>query len=113
MRTRGTNAVVLAFELDRDWLASLEALCFVLPDKPFYDLVEDCRSGVAPHQRPRSPRTYDVVYGPVTLWPQDMIVAGADQLSIHTVEAASAIPEPVVFDVGTDVHGGLFTRANT
>src|ERR1700728_1758376 len=39
-----TQAVVLEFAPDRDWLASLETLCFVRPTKEFLDLAPDCRN---------------------------------------------------------------------
>lgn len=42
------NAIVLRFELDRDWLASLESLVFVRPLLDFWNLVDDCRNGFPP-----------------------------------------------------------------
>lgn len=105
-----SQAVVLAFELDRDWLASLQSLCFVISDTPFYDLVEDCRNGTAPHQRSGSQASYDVVYGPVTLWPQDNISHDGDQVSFHSNRAVSDLPEPVVFDIATR-NDGKFPRS--
>ncbi len=42
------KAVVLCFEIEREWLASLESLCFVRASEDFFDLVEDCRSGIPP-----------------------------------------------------------------
>jgi hypothetical protein len=111
-RSPGTKAMLLSFKVDRDWLASLDALCFVLPCQSFFDFVEDCRSGVPPHQRADPRLAYDVVYGPVTLWPQDMVVAGADQVSIHTTSAATGLPTPQVVDIA-GTPDGLFERART
>jgi Protein of unknown function (DUF3990) len=91
-------AVVLRFELDRDWLASLQTLGFVRPTHDFWDLVTDCRHGFAPHQRlPPNPTPYDLVFGPVTLWPQQLIIGDCDQLSFHTHRAVAGIPQPQLF----------------
>ena len=103
------RAVVLSFNLDRDWLASLDTLCFVLPNRDFFDLVWDCRMGQPPHQRGSSKVSYDVVYGPVTLWPQGMVVGDADQVSFHTDGVVSSLPKPIVFDVAS-LPTGLFDR---
>ncbi|GJD49110.1 hypothetical protein OPKNFCMD_1840 [Methylobacterium crusticola] len=84
----GLHAVVLGFDLDRDWLAGLDSLTFVRPIRDFWNLVTDCRHGFAPHQRiPPRPAPYDVVYGPVTLWPQRLVIADCDQISFHTRRA--------------------------
>ncbi|MDH2346813.1 DUF3990 domain-containing protein [Bradyrhizobium sp. SSUT77] len=104
---RRSKALILKFELDREWLASLDSLCFVLADTPFYNLVADCRGGIAPHQRPGSQQLYDVVYGPVTLKGQTMVVQNADQISFHSDVAASALPEPAVDDIATANDGQL------
>jgi hypothetical protein len=103
----GPRAVVLAFSLDRDWLANLDALCFVLPNRDFFDLVWDCRSGEPPHQRTSGKIAYDVVYGPVTLWPQGMVVGESDQVSFHTDDAVKALPKPFVLDLAP-LATGLF-----
>jgi hypothetical protein len=88
-------AVVIRFELDRDWLASLDALSFVRPIRDFWNLVTDCRMGFPPHQRhPPSPVPYDVVFGPVTLWPQTLVIADCDQVSLHTRRAIAGLPAP-------------------
>ena len=50
-------AVVIRFDLDRDWLASLDVL----------------------------------VYGPVTLWPQQLVIADCDQISFHTRRAVAGL----------------------
>jgi hypothetical protein len=107
---RRSKGLILKFELDRDWLASLQSLCFVLADTPFYNLVADCRNGISPHQRPGPQQLYDVVYGPVTLKGQTMVVQNADQLSFHSDVAASGLPEPTVLDVATAADGQLPRR---
>lgn len=93
---------VLRFDLDRNLLALLEAACFVTettnPD--FWDLVTYCRTGFSPH-RAVSPTyivagNYDVVYGPVSLWPQKFVIKDCDQVSFHTPRALGIIPTPTV-----------------
>jgi hypothetical protein len=93
----GIYAVVLQFDLDRDWLASLDTLGFVRPTRDFWNLVSDCRLGFAPHQRtPPHPVPYDTVFGPVTLWPQTMIIANCDQIGFHTRRAVASLPVPTL-----------------
>ncbi|HEX5327388.1 MAG TPA: DUF3990 domain-containing protein [Acetobacteraceae bacterium] len=100
----GTNAVVLRFALDRDWLASLDALAFARPIPDFWDLVADCRNGFRPHQRlpPHNP-PFDIVYGPVTIWPQLLVIQDCDQISFHTSRAAQGIGlrDPWIHAVGS------------
>jgi hypothetical protein len=75
---------VLSFEIDRDLLAVLDTLAFVRPINDFWDLVQDCRGMFPPHQRRGQQASYDVVYGPVTLWPQRLVIQDCDQISFHT-----------------------------
>jgi hypothetical protein len=94
----GLFAVILRFELDRDWLAGLQTLGFVRATRDFWDLVTDCRHGFAPHQRlPPNQIPYDVVFGPVTLWPQTLTIGDCDQMSFHTRRAVAGLPQPSLF----------------
>jgi Protein of unknown function (DUF3990) len=103
-----SHAIVLVFSLKRDWLAGLEALCFVRPTQDYFDLVADCRSGFPPHQRNPAPnRHYDVVYGPVSLGFQRLVIHDCDQISFHDQIVANGLPTPILHDVGTGA-GGLF-----
>jgi hypothetical protein len=87
-RLTGNKAVVLEFELDRDWLSRLDSLAFVRDTYDYWDLVSDCRHGFRPHQRQTpNPPAYDVVYGPVSLWPQKLVLNDCDQISFHTSRA--------------------------
>jgi hypothetical protein len=81
------QALVLEFFPDRDQLASLETLCFVRPTKDYWDLIHDCRNRFPPHQRVYPYGPYDVVYGPVTIWPSRLLIANCDQISFHTQRA--------------------------
>jgi Protein of unknown function (DUF3990) len=100
------TAVVIQFSLDRDWLARLDALAFARPIVDFWDLVTDCRYGFPPHQRSGSQAAYDVVYGPVTIWPSRLLIQDCDQISFHTPATASGLGTPVVADVAAG--GALF-----
>ena len=106
---RALVATVVSFDLDRDWIASLDTLAFVRPIKDFWDLVTDCRYGFPPHQRsPPHPRPYDVVYGPVTIWPQRLVIADCDQISFHTRRAVVGLGAPLFFeDAGTTGAGNV------
>ena len=101
-------ATVIWFEVERDSLASLDFLTFVTentnPD--FWDFVRRCRRISPPLQHDRkgfaaatrppkaAPRQsdYDVVFGPVTLWPQTLVIKDCDQISFHTVAGVACLP---------------------
>jgi hypothetical protein len=100
---RSIKALVVRFELDREWLASLASVAFVRPTTDFWDLVTDCRHGFAPHQRlpPNNP-PFDAIYGPVTLWPQRLVIQDCDQISFHTSRSAvgKGLRAPWIHDIG-------------
>ena len=91
----GVRATIIEYAIDRDWLASLETLGFVISDPVtgYWDFVSHCRSGAtfttssgarhADHKRTGSKNYYDAVFGPVSLWQQKFIMAGCDQISFH------------------------------
>lgn len=81
-------AVVISFSINRDELGDLETLGFVRGTLDYWDFMQDCRAGFPPHQR-ASPRNaaYDVVYGPVSLWQQILLIQDCDQISFHTDRA--------------------------
>ena len=85
-------AVVVELRIDRSQLARLLYLTFVTEDTggDFWNLVGDCRSTPPPAQthHPPTPQSYyDVVYGPVSLWPQTLVIKDCDQVSFHTAAA--------------------------
>ena len=96
------KAVVLRYTLDRDWLAGLESLVFNRPTRDYWNFVDDCRSGFPPHQRPGP---YDVVYGPVALWPQRLLIQDCDQIGFHTRKGVTRLTTPYVYDVATASNG--------
>jgi Protein of unknown function (DUF3990) len=105
----GLFAIVMRLDLDRDWLASLDILAFVRPIRDFWSLVTDSRNGFPPHQRlPPAPTPYDVVYGPVTLWPQTLLISDCDQISFHTQRAAAGLNNPHLHATANNQPAGLF-----
>ena len=91
------------FEIDREKLAALDGLVFVMedPDSDYWDFVAHCRAGIRGHSRPHQ-SYYDVVMGPVSLWRQKHTIANADQISFHTPNAghvASQAMSPKIIDV--------------
>jgi hypothetical protein len=103
-------ATVIRFDVDRDKLVTLDMLCFVTentsPD--FWDLIQACRQNQPPGQHRRlSGVNYDVVFGPVTLWPQRLVIKDCDQISFHTQRALQTLPQFVV-DAQQSAHQPLF-----
>ena len=87
------NAVVLRFDVSRNKLADLEALVFTNENCGFWPFVAYCRSGSVPHGRSTGRQMeYDIVYGPVSIWPQRLVIKDCDQVSFHTVTALNVIP---------------------
>ena len=96
-----SQVLVLGFFLDRDWLASLEALTFVRPIQDFWNLVYDCRNMFPPHQRVLpATAAYDTVYGPVTLWPSILTIQDCDQISLHNQTKIDdhQLADPIIID---------------
>ena len=108
-RAKGSSAqgIVLSFAISLYALAGLESLCFVRATKDYFDLVEDCRLGFPPHQRTIGPPADDVVFGPVSLGSQRLIIHDCDQISFHTLRAVAVIPTAQVYDLG-DPTSGMF-----
>ena len=100
-----TRAVVLRFEVDRNQLASLLSLCFVTdgPSSDYRDFVEHCRNQVGPHLLYGN-RNYDIIFGPVTLWTQRLVIKDADQISFHTEAALEILPAPILHSQGTPTY---------
>ncbi len=98
------HAVVLRFDVDRDVLAALNTLCFVIEasSSDYWDLITHCRTALGSHLFVGS-NYYDVVYGPVSLWPQTLVIKDCDQVSFHTHTSLHALPTPVIHQQGTPV----------
>jgi hypothetical protein len=98
-------AIVLSFAIDRDLLAGADILAFVVATTDYWNLVHDCRFGFAPHGRAGAKKYYDVVYRPVSLSRQELIVHNCDQISVHDQNLANQLPEPIVYQVATSASG--------
>jgi hypothetical protein len=100
-----THAVVLRFEVDRNHLASLLSLCFVTDSSSsdYRDFVEHCRNQMGTHLLYDN-RNYDIVFGPITLWPQRLVIKDADQMSFHTEAALKILSGPVIHSEGTPTY---------
>ena len=84
-------AIVISFEVDRDELGRFDTLVFVRESPEFYDFVSCCRKQRnGPVDAPPTPgrmgptSVYDVVFGPVSVGRQKLIIQGSDQVSFHS-----------------------------
>lgn len=93
------TATVLQFDVDRDQLAGLEMLTFVIETSSadYWDLVHHCRGG----GRNRIARVYDAVFGLVSLWPQTLVIKDCDQMSFHTGLALTVLPQAKIAAQGS------------
>lgn len=94
------KAVVVRFDVSRDRLAELDALAFTTENGDFWPFVEYCRDGSVPHARSGVQKEYDVVYGPVSVWPQHIVLKDCDQVSFHTKRALLAVPALTIAATG-------------
>ena len=90
-------ATVLRFEVDRNLLARLQLLCFVTEssNSDYWDFVSHCRKGLGNHLL-AGQDNYDVVFGPVSLWPQTLVIKDCDQIGFHTPMGLSILPTPTI-----------------
>jgi hypothetical protein len=86
-----SSPAVVAFEEDRNKLAALESIWFVLgrPDADdYWSLVTHCREGGADHARSGASKWYDVAVGPVAaVWTRRIAFSDLDQISFYTAKA--------------------------
>jgi Protein of unknown function (DUF3990) len=73
----GSNdiATVLRLEVDRTRVGAFATLVFVGDMGEYWNFVAYCRHGFPPHApqvQGMAQRIYDVVYGPVSMWPQGL-----------------------------------------
>jgi hypothetical protein len=98
------KAAVLEFSISLELMAKLESLWFVVDNREFVRFVSGCRRG-GNHERSTTDQPYDMVSGPVTLFPQEMVVKDCDQVSFHTPEAISLLSPPKLVSIGTTIRG--------
>lgn len=69
-------------------------LCFVTEGasaaSDYWNFVSYCRNGALDHAHSVN-NMYDAVFGPVSLWPQTLVVKDCDQISFHSDDALRAI----------------------
>lgn len=85
-------ASIVEFRIDRARLSALGDLCFVWENtypSDYWDLISWCRN--PPQRGHRGANYYDIVYGPVSLWPQTLVIKDCDQISFHTDDAISLL----------------------
>lgn len=94
-------ATVLRVEVDRNLLARLQMLCFVTErsNSDYWDLVHHCRQGLGGHLL-AGQDNYDVVFGPVSLWPQTLVIKDCDQIGFHTSTGLAVLPTPTIVAQG-------------
>lgn len=97
-----SHAVVLKFDVNRNQLSVLLSLCFVTDSSSsdYRDFVEHCRNQIGTHLL-HDNQNYDFVFGPVTLWPQRLVIKDADQMSFHTEKALKVLSTPAIHSEGT------------
>ncbi|TCU33143.1 DUF3990 domain-containing protein [Rhizobium azibense] len=78
------SAEVLEYSLARSAVDRLEHLAFVTDTQDYHELVAFCWGGGLKHNR-MSP--YDAIYGPVSLWPQALVIANCDQICFSNPSA--------------------------
>jgi hypothetical protein len=91
---RRQPAAVLEFHLQWKALDTLTRVSFVVEGAltgDYWQLVTTCRRGQI-----GDPPPYDLVFGPVTLWPQTLIVKDCDQISFHSPRAVNALGVPTI-----------------
>jgi hypothetical protein len=80
-RRSGTAASeVLEYRLSRNPIEPLAHLTFTAGSADYYDFVAYCRAGEQNHGPYPCGWPYDIVYDPVSLWPQVLVVANCDQI---------------------------------
>lgn len=91
-------------------MAGLDDMAFVredfAPNSDYWRLVAHCRGG-NDHARGGGPQGrgyYDVVYGPVSLYPQFLVIADADQISFHTTNALNVLTTAAIISHGNPVY---------
>ncbi len=86
-RTPGNRtAEVLEFAVALDSVLALRHMTFVVDSPDYYAVIRHCPTNRSPpvsHRHPSgtNPRLiYDVIYSPVSLWPQNLVIADCDQI---------------------------------
>lgn len=104
-----TRAAVVAFSIQRGSISGLEHMAFVREGNPpgsdYWELVAHCRAG-GNHRKGGGTGFYDVVYGPVSLFPKCLVIQEGDQISFHTSDALSVLSKATILSHGTPTYQG-------
>lgn len=100
---RQREAAIVEFDLDREAIARLgDHLTFTLPSDDYFDFVAYNRAGSPHHGRPGDPpRHYDIVYGPVSRFPDRKLISGWDQLCCLSEQATRCLTLRQIQPIGT------------
>ena len=107
------KACVLSFAVKRDDVAPLDSLTFVIASDDYFDFVEHCRRrpgqlSHAPTSRQNGKHYYDVVFGPVSLGWQRLVIHDCDQISFHDQTVANTLlVSPVLREYAGTTSGQL------
>lgn len=93
-RMSSAQAEVLIYKVGRGTMETLRHLSFVIDDVSYYDFVAYCRSGATNHGPLPRRRPYQIIYGPVSLWPQKLVIQGCDQISFTDPRGATEFQSP-------------------
>jgi hypothetical protein len=95
-RTPGRTAAVLKFLILRDDLARCDDLVFSNPsgDAAYWAFIRHCRMEMTPMHGRMTP--YDIVIGPVSLWPQRQLMRDCDQIAFHTERSLAILQRPTI-----------------
>ena len=92
-------ALVVEYRIARPALAALRHLAFITEGRDYFDLINYARGQGTPLHA-CAPAGYEVVYGPVSLWPQTMVIKDCDQISFHSPAACGILQGPTVVQQG-------------
>jgi hypothetical protein len=102
--TAAATAAVLEFHIDRNALAAAPDCVFLLDSPDFWALVTQCRTAMP---GPAPAHGFEAVWGPVALWPQQLVIAACDQLSVHSRSIAGRLLSLQMPPI-SPLHGPLF-----
>jgi hypothetical protein len=102
-------AAVIELKVDRERVAEdgSALLAFVTEGastrSDYWEFINHCRGGAADHLLTHNKihGVYDLVFGPVSLWPQTLVIKDCDQISFHTDKGLGVITSATVVEQGT------------
>jgi hypothetical protein len=106
-KTPGRMAAMIRFEIERDGLARCADVVFSNPagGDDYWTFVHHCRMARLPMHGRKAP--FDVVVGPVSLWPQRQLMRDCDQIGFHTERSLAELRRPTIITP----RGGMLFRS--